>query len=111
MLVFAKQGQVLAIHDGSDTADYFEVKLPRQPYADADRHLFGTQMELMEKLICKHTYPGETVVEPFEGSGPVSRAAIRVGRRWLYCESNRGNYGLGSRLIAEQLEVSAKAAG
>ena len=111
LLVFARNNDALENHDGSSTADVYEVKLPRQSYADANRHLFGKPMELMEKLICKHSHPGEMVIEPFGGSGPVSRAAIRLGRRWLYCESNLANHALGSRLIAEQLEAAATAAG
>lgn len=111
ILVFAQDGMALINHDGSSSADILEVKLPRKSYASADRHLFDKPLELMERLMRKHTYPGEAVVEPFGGCGPVSQAVIRLGRRWLYCESNPDNFELGSRLIDEQIAASASVAG
>jgi len=65
----------------------------------------------MKRLISKHTYPNESVIEPFGGSGPVSQAAAQLNRRWIYCESNHSNFALGARLIAERIGSSAIAVG
>lgn len=111
ILVFARKNEDLLNHDGSSSADILEVKLPRKSHVSADEHLFSKPVELMQSLILKHSYPGEAVIEPFGGSGPASRAAVLLNRRWLYCESNRSNFKLGTRLIAQQAELSASAAG
>lgn len=111
ILIFARKNQELVNHDGSCAADILQVKLPRKSYASVDQHLFDKPVELMERLILKHTYPGESVIEPFGGTGPVSQAATLLNRHWIYCESNPNNFDLGSRLIAQQIEGSANAAG
>ena len=111
LLVFARPGAVLVNHDGSSTCDILDVPMPRKSYASLDQHLFAKPVELMERLIGKHTHPGETVLEPFGGTGPVSRAAIRLGRRWVYSETNASNFALGSRLIQAELAASEAAAG
>lgn len=111
MLVFAKPGASLINHDGSSTCDILDVPMARKSYASLDQHLFEKPVELMERLINKHSYRGEAILEPFGGTGPVSRAAIRSGRRWLYTESNTCNFELGSRLIQAELVGGSSAVG
>lgn len=111
LLVFARPGATLVHHDGSSTCDILDVPMPRKSYVSLDQHLFEKPVELMERLINKHSYPGEAILEPFGGTGPVSRAAIRLGRRWLYTESNARNFELGSQLIQTELTASSMAAG
>lgn len=112
LLVFCRVGDHLQNHDGSSRDDIFDVPQARRRGDDPKRHAFGKPVELMARLINKHSFPHETVVEPFGGSGPVSRAAIRLGRTWMYCESNYDNYRIGSGLITEELGyVKKKATG
>lgn len=111
LLVFARRGDQLINHDGSSPSDILEVPQSRKSLGRSDQHGFEKPVELMELLISKHTYPGETVIEPFGATGPASRAAIRLGRTWMYVEQNEKNYKLGSGLIAAELGLAKKAAG
>ena len=111
LLVFARPGATLVNHDGSSTCDILDVPMPRKSYVSLDQHLFAKPVGLMERLISKHSYAGEVVLEPFGGTGPVSRAAIRLGRRWLYSETNASNCELGRRLIQAELAALTAAAG
>ncbi len=42
--------------------------------------------ELFEKLIAKHSNPGDLVVDPFVGSGTTAVAAVGGGRRFSGCD-------------------------
>lgn len=108
LLVFSRQGEELRNHDGSSRDDIFEVPQTRRRGTDPKRHPYAKPVELMERLISKHTFPGETVAEPFGASGPVTRAAIRLKRNWLYSEINEENYRLGADLIAQELAEAEK---
>jgi len=103
LLIFSRQGEDLRNHDGSSRDDIFEVPQTRRTGDDPKKHPYGKPVELMERLISKHTFPGETVVEPFGASGPAARAAIRLQRNWLYSEINDENYKIGADLIAQEL--------
>lgn len=52
------------------------------------KHLHNTQkpVALMKWLIEKWTKPGDLIVEPYAGSGPVMVAAKQLGRRAVGCE-------------------------
>jgi len=90
-------------------SDILDVPMRRKSYTRIGDHLFEKPVALMERLINKHTFPGELVVEPFGATGPASQAAVRTGRHWLYCESNPRNFELGSRrIMALQEQVSKK---
>jgi hypothetical protein len=104
MLVFARPGDRLINHDGSERGDVIKITPVRPNYATGhDHHLFEKPLDLMRFLIKKHCYEGELVIEPFGGSGGATLAAIELNRQWLYCESNRANFELGSSRIARQL--------
>ncbi len=109
IMVFAQSGAMLVNHDGSSQSDVIEVKAKRKSYLAPDQHLFEKPVDLMATLISKHTYPNELVVEPFGGTGSASRGAIRLGRQWLYCETNRVNYQLCCRLMAKEVKESQQA--
>jgi site-specific DNA-methyltransferase (adenine-specific) len=52
------------------------------------RRLHPTQkpVALMARLIAQHTRPGDLVLDPYAGSGPVVRAARDLGRRCIAVE-------------------------
>ena len=110
LLVFARPDDRLLNHDGSERSDVVKFAAVRPDYATGDdHHLFEKPVALMKFLIRKHTYEGELVVEPFGGTGSASIAAIDLNRRWVYCESNRSNFELGSTRIGKHiLERSSK---
>lgn len=43
-------------------------------------------VELLERLIANSSQPGETVVDPFMGSGSTGVAALKLGRNFLGCD-------------------------
>jgi hypothetical protein len=110
LLVFSRCGEQLIKHDDSSCSDILEYPQSRKSRTRSDQHGFEKPVELMEHLIKKHSYPGETVVEPFGATGPATRASIRQNRAWLYCEMNPENFKLGSGLISEELGFGEKAA-
>lgn len=46
---------------------------------------------LMEYLIRTYTTPGDLVLDPYAGSGPVAAAALRAGRRCIAIEGEAGH--------------------
>jgi len=44
--------------------------------------------ELLERIICIATNPGQLVVDLFGGSGTTAAVAHKLGRRWLLVERN-----------------------
>lgn len=70
-----------------------------------DHHIFEHPWELAADLIRRHVpeNSGAIIFEPFGCSAFASVAAIKLGLRWIYCESNRNNYDFGrSRLLHAQ---------
>jgi DNA modification methylase len=65
-----------------------------------EHHIFEKPAELNRYFVQKHSYEGDLIVDAFGCSGSFSVAAIELGRRWVYCESNRDNFSFGSRRIA-----------
>ena len=57
--------------------------------ARQDEHLAVFPEELPKRLIRMFTFPGETVVDPFLGSGTTSLAALNNGRHSIGYEINR----------------------
>lgn len=103
LLVFARGDEPLVNHDGSARSDVIQLPATLKSYVRTNQHLFEKPVELMERLVAKHTFPGDVVVEPFGGAAPGCVAAARLNRKWLYVESNRRNYELGNTHLAQEL--------
>ena len=75
-----------------------------------DLHQFQKPAELMQNLIRKHTFSGDLVVDAFSCSGVTCIEAARLGRRWVYIESNKNNFEWGSQRVMKNLnELQVKA--
>lgn len=64
---------------------------------------------LMEKLIGDFTDPGETILDPFMGSGTTGVAAIRLGRNFIGWERDEKYFAIAKRRIEnarEQLRLA-----
>lgn len=99
VLVLSRFGDKLINHDRSSRSD---VLAHRPIWPRAGRHVhhcFEKPLALMTDLISKHTHSGDLVFEPFGGTGAATRAAIELGRRWIYCESNKNNFSHASTMI------------
>lgn len=57
-----------------------------QPYAEA--HFATFPPALIEPCILAGSRPGDTVLDPFLGSGTTGQVAQALGRRWIGCELN-----------------------
>lgn len=65
---------------------------------------------LMERIISDYTKPGETILDPFAGSGTTGVAAIRLGRNFLGWEKDPDHYSIALRRLTparEQLTIAA----
>jgi DNA modification methylase len=112
VLILCRKGEKLVAHDGSSRDDVLDFK-PIQPHrADSDQHQQHEKpLDIMKRLIGKHTYEGGLVIEPFGGSGPASQAAVELNRHWLYCETAKENLNAGAALIAAVVQAQQKTAG
>jgi len=61
--------------------------LAAESYTEAHFATFPTA--LVEPCILAGSRVGDTVLDPFMGSGTVARVANKLGRKWLGCELNR----------------------
>jgi site-specific DNA-methyltransferase (cytosine-N4-specific) len=60
--------------------------IPTQPTPEA--HFATFPEALAERCILAGSAEGDTVLDPFFGSGTVGRVAERLGRSWIGCELN-----------------------
>ena len=60
--------------------------IPTQPTPDA--HFATFPEALAERCILAGSAQGDTVLDPFFGSGTVGKVAERLGRKWIGCELN-----------------------
>jgi site-specific DNA-methyltransferase (adenine-specific) len=68
---------------------------------------------LMEKLVRDFTDPGETILDPFAGSGTTGVAAIRMGRKFIGWEKDPKYHAIALRRLQnarEQLSMFGGAA-
>jgi hypothetical protein len=76
---------VVAFRKGKSAAEWIADHLHGAGREKTD-HAFQKTGTDCEYLIEKLTSPGELVVDPFCGSGTVTAACKKLGRRWLGCE-------------------------
>lgn len=60
--------------------------IPTAPYAEA--HFATFPPDLVKPCILAGTKPGDTVLDPFSGSGTVGQVATELGRKSILCELN-----------------------
>lgn len=60
-------------------------------------------LPLMLDLVGLYTQPGQTVCDPYLGSGTTGVAAVRLGRRFIGCEKDRRWFDLACRRISDEL--------
>jgi DNA modification methylase len=69
-----------------------------------DRSLLNTIQKperLMQRLVLASSRPGDVVLDPFCGSGPVPVVCQRLGRRFVACELNSEYVTLANRRLAD----------
>ena len=58
-------------------------------------------LELMEWIVSNSTKPGDTVLDPFMGSGTTGVACARLGRNFIGIECDQNHYEAAQRRIAD----------
>jgi DNA modification methylase len=109
--VLHRPGDTLINHDGSSREMILRVAPVSSPsMGHAQAHAFEKPVELCEMLLRKHSRPGDLVFDACGCTGAMSLAAINTDRRWVYAESNRENFGIGSGRIAARMSETSRAA-
>jgi site-specific DNA-methyltransferase (adenine-specific) len=73
---------------GAKPKDVIEVPTTCNGMNEKTRHPTQKPEELVRKFILASSQRGDTVVDPFSGSGTALVAAEQLGRHWLGCEIN-----------------------
>lgn len=58
-------------------------------------------LTLMKRLILDYTTPGDTILDPFMGSGTTGVACVQTGRNFIGIELDKGYFSIAQRRIAE----------
>jgi site-specific DNA-methyltransferase (adenine-specific) len=74
-----------------------------------DGHPAPYPVELAERLIRMFSFAGDTVLDPFSGSGSTAVAAVRTGRNSVSVEIEPDYIDMAEKRIRKQVEATAKA--
>jgi DNA modification methylase len=69
--------------------------------ANSKEHPTQKPLPLMKRLICDFTQPGDTVLDPFMGSGTTGVACMETGRKFIGIELDAGYYDIAAKRIHE----------
>ena len=77
----------LAWHNlGGRSVDYFESTVKGMKVQEGAVHPTQKPSSLMRWIVEKHTEPGDLILDPYMGSGPVAQACHELGRRYVGIE-------------------------
>ena len=90
--------------NGGGKAGIYQVAIEQNIGGVARRfHPTAKPLDLMLAIVTDFTDPGETILDPFCGSGTTGLAALRLGRNFLGAEKDAGHYATAcARLAAEE---------
>lgn len=74
---------------------------------DARMHTTQKPLLLMEHLVVDFTDAGETILDPFAGSGTTGLAALRLGRRFVGWERDEANHAAAAERLRDVRELPA----
>lgn len=73
----------------------------------ARKHPTQKPVALMEWCIEKYTKPGDTILDPFMGSGTTGVAALHTGRKFIGIEMDAGYFQIAQERIAKATQMAA----
>lgn len=73
-------------------------------YISDSIHQTKKPITLMEHIIKMYTSPGETVLDPFMGSGSTGVACIQTGRKFIGCELDTGFFDIAQKRIQNAVD-------
>jgi len=79
------------MEEGQLPLDWWEIPLVNK--AANERVGYPTQKpeEILYKIICASSNPGDIILDCFLGSGTTIAVAQKLGRRWIGCDINKGS--------------------
>jgi DNA modification methylase len=80
------------------------LDIPPLSYASSERLGYPTQkpLALLERIIAASSHPGDTVLDPFAGSGTSTHASQKMGRKWIAIDQSN----LAVELLRKRLETN-----
>jgi DNA modification methylase len=105
ILVAQKQGAACKWYDESNQIENIirpTHKGIRKIIPTADQHPTVKPVQLMERFILLHTAPGDTVFDPFLGSGTTAIAAVNLGRNYIGIEISEEYAALARKRIDQE---------
>lgn len=96
---FVKDGEKWTFNMQNRTYDTSVFKCPAP---SGDRvHPCQKPLPLLEALIKRHTNEGDTILDPFMGSGSVGIACMKLGRKFIGIEKEQEYFNSASQSIQE----------
>lgn len=86
---------------------FCESAVLRYPSGSSKEHPTEKPLDLFKRLIYTSTKIGDTVFDPFMGSGTAGVAALNLDRRFIGCELNPDYFRIAERRIREE-EIQGK---
>lgn len=84
---------------GAKPRDVIEVPLLNNGMAQKTGHPTQKPEELIRRLVAASSDPGDTVIDPFGGSGTTAVVCELLGRRWAVCEQNPEYIAMGTERL------------
>lgn len=78
-MILVKRGGVFNVLHWSQMIGVYEDRLIYPPTV----HPYSKPLALMERLVRIYTHPGDTVYDPFMGSGTCGVACLKLGRNYI----------------------------
>ena len=73
----------------------------------SEDHACAFPIDIPTRSIEATTQPGDTILDPFMGSGTTGVACVRTGRNFIGCEIDPGYYAIAQRRIADEQAKTA----
>ena len=98
-VVFTKGRTTIKWNGGGNQANYIEM--PFVSGKDAGLHPTQKPVKLMKHFIELFTKEGDTILDPFMGSGTTGVACVQTGRNFIGCEIDPTYFAIAEKRIAE----------
>jgi len=103
-----KAGQYSGNPLGKNPGDVWAIPNVKSNHVEKTEHPCQFPVELIERLVLSLTDPGQSVFDPFLGSGTSIIAAIRHGRRGIGAETQPSYVNMASERIRRQIDGTLK---
>ena len=100
MVAHRRGGKIAWADPGVKQRNIISISKPRTGH-----HPNEKPVELVARFIELHTKPGDTVLDPFCGSGTTGVACMQTGRKFIGCEIDEKYVEIARRRIAEAVPL------